>query len=288
MINTATRLSNRRTDIPVRFPFSPILRTQFLTAALILFALATADAQFRGMQRYRDRDLSDLPTWEIPAGFERDTFTFVRLRADDHRRWRIDYPDSDHNFSYRLQEMTSLLVNPRPVILSITDPNLKNYPFAYIVEPGDLYLNSQEVAALRDYLLNGGFLMFDDFWGEEEWENLEIQLKRVFPDRRIEDLELDHPIFHSVFDIAEKPQVPSIGSWRGLPPGVTWERSDAQDVHFRAIYDDKGRMMVLICHNTDLGDGWEREGEDPEYFKEFSEKKAYPMGINIIFYMMTH
>ncbi|MFP6762461.1 MAG: DUF4159 domain-containing protein, partial [Planctomycetaceae bacterium] len=102
-------------------------------------------------------------------------------------------------------------------------------------------------------------------------------------------LPADHPIFHCVYSLEEKPQVPSLGmAQRGRFEGVTWERPDAKDVHYKGIYDDEGRMMVIICHNTDLGDGWEREGEDPWYFREFSEKKAYPMGINIVFYAMTH
>lgn len=111
----------------------------------------------------------------------------------------------------------------------------------------------------------------------------------MFPDRDYVDLSLDHPIFHCVFDLKEKPQIPSINVvLAGRDYGITWEREDARDVHYRALHDDKGRMMVLICHNTDLGDGWEREGENEWYFREFSEKKAYPLGINIIFYAMTH
>ena len=101
------------------------------------------------------------------------------------------------------------------------------------------------------------------------------------------ELPVDHPIFRIVYRLNERPQVPSIHAWRG--GNVTWERGyDTQDVHYQGIFDDKGRMMAIICHNTDLGDGWEREGEDPDYFREFSEKKSYPMGINIVTYAMTH
>ena len=111
----------------------------------------------------------------------------------------------------------------------------------------------------------------------------------MFPDKEPVELDLKHPIFHCVYDLKEKPQVPSIGvAVRGRSSGITWERYDAREPHYRAIFDDKGRMMVIVCHNTDLGDGWEREGEDEWYFREFSEKKAYPMGINIVFYAMTH
>ena len=150
-------------------------------------------------------------------------------------------------------------------------------------------LSEGEVVALRRYLLNGGFLMVDDFWGDYEWENFYTQMKRVFPDREPVELPLDHEIFHCVYRLKEKPQVPSIHSWqRG---GVDWEYGhggDTREVHYKALFDDEGRMMAIICHNTDLGDGWEREGENEDYFHQFSEKWAYPMGINIVFYAMTH
>ena len=187
------------------------------------------------------------------------------------------------------EQITSLKVNPDGKVLELTDKELFDYPFIYIVEPGRLTFTEQEIPILRQYLLNGGFLMVDDFWGEEEWANFHQELRLVFPDRESIDLPIEHPIFHCVFDLKEKPQVP------GLPhvlsprwDGRTWEREDAKEVHYRAILDDKGRIMVLICQNTDLGDGWEREGESEVYFREFSEKKAYPMGINIVFYAMTH
>jgi hypothetical protein len=111
-------------------------------------------------------------------------------------------------------------------------------------------------------------------------------MKRVFPEREMQDLDISHPIFHSVFDLKEKPQMPAINVW--LATGRTYERPDARDPEYRAFFDDKGRMMVIACHNTDLGDGWEREGEDARYFRTFSEKQAYPMAINIIFYAMSH
>ncbi|MFC1766839.1 DUF4159 domain-containing protein, partial [Planctomycetota bacterium] len=203
--------------------------------------------------------------------------------------WATDYPDLDLNFSYRLQQLTALEVNPDGKIIRLTDPELFDYPFIYIIEPGDMVLSDEEVETLRRYLLNGGFLMVDDFWGEREWDNFYYEIKRVFPDREPEELKKSHPIFRAVFDLKEKPQIPSINvALQGRPYGITWEREDAQEVHYRALFDDEGRMMAIICHNTDLGDGWEREGEDEWYFREFSEKKAYPMGINIVFYAMTH
>jgi hypothetical protein len=187
--------------------------------------------------------------------------------------------------------MTSLKVDPNCRVLEITDPELFRFPFIYIVEPGDLAFTSEEVPILRRYLLNGGFLMVDDFWGEDEWDNMAEAIAQVFPNRQWVDLPRTHPIFHCVFDLPNdlNLQVPNVALGTASQyHGITWEREDAREVHVRAIFDDKGRMMVLATHNTDNGDGWEREGENEYFFREFSEKKSYPLGINIIFYAMTH
>jgi hypothetical protein len=228
----------------------------------------------------------------------------VRIQYDSNnswggrRRWRgygdwsTDYPDSDLNFSYRLQQLTSLKVNPEPLVMRLTDERLFDYPFIYIIEPGELVFSEDEVTALRRYLLNGGFLMVDDFWGDPEYDNFYQQIKRVFPEREPVELPLEHEIFHCVYRLKSKPQVPSIHSAvHGREYGITWEPyhgGDCRTVHFKGLFDDKGRMMAIICHNTDLGDGWEREGEDEWYFHEFAENKSYPMGINIVTYAMTH
>lgn len=234
-----------------------------------------------------------VPDWTIDAEFERDTFTFVRVIYNTWGRgygWRTDYPDSDLNFSFRLQQLTALQVDPDGRTMRLDDPELFDFPFLYMIEPGRLVFSEEEVQCLRRYCLNGGFLMVDDFWDDDEWDNFEREIKRVFPDREIYDVPLEHEIFHIVYDLKEKPQIPSIGSaQRGRWDGVTWERGwNTQTPNYRAIEDEQGRIMVFICHNTDLGDGWEREGEDEWYFTEFSEKKAYPMGINIVTYALTH
>ena len=134
--------------------------------------------------------------------------------------------------------------------------------------------------------------MVDDFWGQYEYLNFYNEIKRVFPDREPQEVPLEHEIFHTVYDLKEKPQLPSIGvAEQGQYSGITWEyrpESDTSIPYYKAIYDDRGRIMVFICHNTDLGDGWEREGENQWYFEQFSVKKAYPMGINIVTYAMTH
>lgn len=233
-------------------------------------------------------DRNGVAKWENDLRFPDDTFRFVRLRPQYHRKWATDYPDSDLNFSFRLQQMTAIRVNPDPLIVSILDPKMKECPFLYTLETSSLDLTDEEVKILREHLLNGGFLMIDDFWGSYEWENTRQQMTKLFPDRPITELELDHPIFRAVFPITEKPQVPAMEvAMEGRQTGIFYEKG-AKGAHYYGIFDAKGRMMVIICRDTDLGDGWEREGDDPFYFTEFSEKKAYPMGINIIVYSMTH
>ena len=237
-----------------------------------------------------------VPEWQNDPEFEKDVFTFVRIVYNSDRYGRrggggcwTDWPASDLNFSFRLQQLTSMKVNPEPKYMPLTDPELFDYPFIYIVEPGALTFSDEEVDALRRYLTNGGFLMVDDFWGEEEWYNFYTEIRRVFPDRPLVELPLEHAIFHCVYDLKIKPQIPAIGhGLGGRYEGRTWERYDAQTPHYKAIHDDNGRMMVIVCHNTDLGDGWEEEGVDPWYFHQFSEKYAYPLGINIVTYAMTH
>jgi hypothetical protein len=245
----------------------------------------------------------DAPDWPVNEPFKKEIFTFARVKYSvdgahgmgqhGNMRWSIDYPDADRNFAYRLHQVTSIAVNPEIKVVEITDKDLLDYPFLYVVEPGRLTFTEEEVPILRRYLLNGGFIMFDDFWGMREWTNFTAEMTKLFPERAIEDLPLEHPIFHGVFDLKERPQVPhadiAIGNQQFAGDGASlMRRPDMREPHYRAILDDKKRIMVLICHNTDLGDGWEREGENEFYFREYSEKKAYPLGINIIFYAMTH
>ncbi len=232
------------------------------------------------------------PDWDVDAKFKDDVFTFVRVKYSSWRNWRkwaTDYPDSDLNFSYRLQQLTSLKVDPDGKILELTDPEIFNYPFIYMAEPGQLQFSNEELVSLRRYLTNGGFLMVDDFWGDQEWWDFEDAMKMVFPNKTYEELDLDHPIFHCVYDLKKKPQCPAIGLYErhGETTDRPWDPG-ARDVHYRAFYDDNNRMCMIACFNTDLGDGWEREGESEFYFKRFSEKEAYPMGINIVVYAMTH
>jgi hypothetical protein len=260
--------------------------------------------------READDPAKPTPTWPADGEFKNDAFVFARLRydaqydkylrghVDADRRWLIDFPACDLDLSYRLHQMTAIKVDPDGRVVKLTETNLWEFPFIYLIEPGRGFLNEEEVPLLRKYLLNGGFMMVDDFWGDREWKSFQDEIERLFPPekfpkQKITDLALEHPIFHTVFDLKEQPQVPGI-EWMKyyLSRGTTYEfkrgETGYEDVHYRGIYDDKGRLMVFICHNTDLGDGWEREGDREDYFRTFSEPKAFPMGINAIVYAMTH
>jgi uncharacterized protein DUF4159 len=280
-----------------------------LILLIVVLALSAVLAQRRGgrgrgrayAESYRTpREMAqhsvETPVWTNSAGYERDTFTFVRILRSHNGgyggNWDTDTPDSDLNLSYRLQQVTSMRVDPDGLFLRLTDEDLADYPLIYMVEPGTLYLTDEEVEALRKYLLNGGFLFLDDFWGDTEWESLEREMKKVFPDRDFVELPLTHPLYHCVFDIKSKGQCPNIDNGNGHlvnPDYPTWEKGPTgREVHHRVIFDDKGRIMAFAAHNTDNGDGWEWEGNNHGYFEHFAEKIAYPLAINVIFYTMTH
>lgn len=238
--------------------------------------------------------LRETPNWTNAPGFERDVFTFVRIKRSSGGwsggSWSTDAPDSDLNLSWRLSTLTSLKVNPDGRFLRLTDLELVNYPFIYMVEPGSLFLDGAEAEALRKYLLNGGFVWLDDFWGENEWNNMADEFKKVFPDRNWVELPIKDPLYHCVFDIKSKEQVPNVdqGNQRQFyANSPTWEKG-GRDVHHRVLYDDKGRIMAFATFNSDNGDGWEWEGNNHFYFEHFAEKIAYPLAINVIFYTMTH
>ncbi len=218
----------------------------------------------------------------------RREFYFTRAAYSGSRgrffsRWATDFPKADRQFLVGLRRLTNLdayeLENP----VRLDDPELRRHPFLYAVEVGYMALTDSEVHGLRDYLLAGGFLVVDDFWGTYEWQNFEHEIRRVLPEYPIVDLPLDHPILSSFYEIGEIIQVPNVQL--GIMGGRTWERDGVQPA-FRGIFDDIGRLMVVINWNTDLGDAWEW-AENPYYPLKFSNF-AYEMGINFIIYAMTH
>ncbi|WP_414660814.1 DUF4159 domain-containing protein [Horticoccus sp. 23ND18S-11] len=227
------------------------------------------------------------PEWENPAGFRTDVFTFARLRYDAAPRpansgrgsWTTDLPDADLNLSYRLQQLTSLKVDPNARLVRATDPELNQFPFLFASAPGAMGLTPDEIVALRKYLLNGGFMLMTDYWGEREEANVVRLFQEILPGSRFEELPIEHALYRMILTIREKVAVPNIHIGLKVP--------DSQ-VHHRVIFDPKGRIMVMGLHNSDDSDGWEREGENHEYFEKYAEKIAYPLVINIICYIMTH
>ena len=212
----------------------------------------------------------------------------------------MDYPESDQNFSLRLSQLTTLNVNRDEAgeivhsVVRLDEPDLFKYPFLYMLEVGGMSLSEQEREGLRSYLLRGGFLLVDDFWGDRGWENWAYEISQVLPldIYPMVDIPLDHEIFHIVFDLDAVPQVPGIRAWEWSGDSLEGDLSryaiHGPEAHAKGIFDHDGRLMAVIMHNTDLGDGWEREGEHIDYFREYSAKLAYPMGINIVVYAMTH
>ncbi len=227
------------------------------------------------------------PQWRksgAPFGFYFTRAAYSGLPTQGFASWSVDYPKADRQFLVGLERLVNhldLYSCENPMMLD--DPALLEFPFLYAVEAGHMALSQEETAGLRRYLLSGGFLMVDDFWGTREWENLEDELRAVLPEYPIVELTLDHPVFHSFYDIQKLVQVPNVGL--GRAGGRTFEK-DGYVPGVHAIVDDRDRLMVLINWNCDLGDAWEW-AEDPYYPLEFSTY-AYQIGVNAIVYAMTH
>jgi hypothetical protein len=197
--------------------------------------------------------------------------------------WYIDGPAAEQNLSRRLKTATAIQVED-PIVMTLDDPRLFTYPWIYMVEPGNLKLTDAEAATLREFLLRGGTLTFDDFHGPIEWDHMAAEMKRVFPDRPIVDIPNDHPVYSSFYRMDGYPQIAGLGSFMA---GRSWEKGGYVG-RLRTIFDDSGRPMLFINWNTDMGDGWEWSNaeEFPGYIKYTS--LAYRMAINEIVYALTH
>lgn len=198
--------------------------------------------------------------------------------------WATDYPGADCKFMGGIHRLTGMRVYQNPHVVGIMDDDLFKFPFAYAVEVGGMYLSQKEADRLREYLLRGGFLHVDDFWGLRQKANFVEQIRKVFPDRPLEPLPMTHPIFHTFFDIDQVIQVPNQGN--GCWGGPTWEQPDDRLPAIYGISDDSGRLMVVVTYNTDLGDAWEYM--DLACYPEKYSGYAYRVGLNFMIYAMTH
>jgi hypothetical protein len=263
-----------------------------VVAAAVAGALVSAQGRRGGRFGY------DVPmaTAESFDGY----FHFCRLafrgsRGGDGGSWSVDFPRADVNLSIRLSELTHTRVSfdehrePRHLVVRPTDPELFQCPFVMATEVGAAYFDEEEAANLRTFMLKGGFLWVDDFWGSYAWEYWQSQVERILPPSqfRIVDLPLDHPMFRAHFEVKAIPQIPSINFWGGTGGSTSERGRDSAVPHARAVLDKSGHIMMLMTHNTDIGDSWEREGDDPDYFYTFSVN-GYAFGINALIYAMTH
>ena len=266
------------------------------TAAILALAAATGFAQriWYGGYGYTP------PRFPTKHSFQ-GSFNFCRAMFESDRRekrgWSTDYPGADLNFSTRLQELTKAPVTmysdaeegeqPDAVVVRLTDDALFKCPYILMEDAGTANFSPQDAMRLREYLLKGGFAFVSDYWGERAREQFDEQIGLALPPSQfpIVDLPLTHPIWHTLFELKTIPQMPSIQSWRRT--GGNTDRGVYDPPSARGIADSRGRLMVVMMHNTDIPDGWEREGEDPEYFYRFSPD-SYAVGIDIVLYAMTH
>ena len=263
--------------------------------------LAALCAFQRPFRQYPGREYGDFPLppdWKQPA-----EWVFARLMyppasggygrgyrgrygGGDWRQgyssWTTDYPRSDRHIAAALQRLTRIHVRSVEQAVNVEDGDHYDWPWLYAVEVGHWEWDEAQAKAIREHLLRGGFLMVDDFHGTREWDIFEVSMRRIFPDRPIVDIDNADPIFHTIYDLDERYQVPGA---QYLRSGSTSEFGGV-DPHWRGIYDEKGRLMVAICHNMDLGDSWEW-ADEPRYDEKFSAL-GIRIAVNYVAYAMTH
>jgi uncharacterized protein DUF4159 len=266
-----------------------------LTSALLVVAVATV----AWGQRLRLPEGSGVVPPRYPTADLGDSaFKICKLVYTSGRRerngmgWSTDWPYAGIHLMLRISELTKTRISrdpsgqPNHWTVRLTDDALFQCPFTTASDVGTLHLSDHEAKRLREYLLKGGFLWADDFWGTAAWNQWASEIHRVLPEFPIIDVPMDHPIRQTLFSIGEVPQVPGVNVW--LWTGGTSERGDDSPyADFRAIADDHGRVMVVMTHNTDISDSWEREDEDPRFFARFSPA-GYALGINVVLYALTH
>jgi hypothetical protein len=281
----------------MRIPATPFGRMTVVCVLLaVVLAASTAFAQRRrGGGGFGFRALRMATPESFDGGFNFCRVMLQQSRDGDGGNWAVDYPRADINLSIRFSELTRARIStdssgePNHIVLRLTDEVLFQCPFIMMTEVGSVYFGEDEAEKLREYLLKGGFLWADDFWGTYAWEVWVREFSKVLPRAQypMVDLPLDHPIFHQQFEVKKVAQIPSINHWYGSGGGTSENYSDSAEPHARAILDSHGRIMVLITHNTDFGDSFEQEGADPRYFYTFSVD-GYAFGINALLYALSH
>ena len=275
-------------------------RVAVMLAALVVLVAAIVSAQriWVGGDRGYGRQV---PRWAKMPDFD-GSFLYCRgyytsrWREAGGSGWSTDYPGADNNFSVRLSELTRIHVKfdpdrqPHYVVVALTDQTLFRCPMLFMEDVGTADFSALEVKQLREFFLKGGFLWTDDAWGSYAWINWVEQIGRVLPpgEYPITDIPLTHAIMHTLYDVKDIPQVPNIGFWRDTGGRTSERGADSAQVYFKGIFDSHNRLMVLMTHNTDISDTWEREGAPPhDYFDLFSPR-GYAIGVNVILYAMTH
>jgi len=277
-------------------------RTRRLAVAMVAALLAAPSSAYAQRIWVGGGGFSRVPPrWAKAADFD-GRFLYCRgfyksrYREPGGSGWSTDYPGADNNFSVRLAELTRVSVKfdadqqPHHVVVALTDPLLYRCPMLFMEDIGTADFGDEEVKSLREFFIKGGVLWVDDYWGSFAWDSWVRQISRVLSPEEfpIFDIPTSHPIMHSLYDVKEVFQVCAIQFWNPNYPDRTSERgADSAQVHFRGIQDARGRLMVIMSHNTDIADTWEREGENREYFDRFSPG-GYAIGVNIVLYAMTH
>ena len=276
-------------------------RAAWLAVVIIGFAIvaSVSAAQFGRNRGGRFGFNARGPAFATPDDFD-GGFQFCRIvfrssYEGDGNGWEVDWPRADENLSIRLSELTRTPVSmdstlqPKHLLVRLTDPELFHCPFVMMTEPGAAYFDEQEAAALAKYLKKGGFLWADDFWGPRAWNFWAAQLDKVLPHSEypIADVPLDDPLFHTVLAVPAIPQIPGIRYWLDSGGDTSERRAESAVPHVRAIRDDRGRIMVLMTFNTDFGDSFEEEATNHDYFLQFSVR-GYAFGVDALVYSMTH
>ena len=237
-----------------------------------------------------------------PPSMPSASFIFCRLAYRSVRAepsgigWQTDYPYAEINLMTRLSELTRTPIGrddskePTHFVVRPTDDQLFNCPFLMASDAGTVGFRDDEAERLREYLLKGGFLWVDDFWGSAAWAHWSDQIGRILPPSEfpIEDVPPDDPMLRSVYEITDIPQITNFQFWRRSGGRITSERgADSDVVHLRVIRDSHRRVMVVMTHNTDVADSWEREGEDPGFFQQYSPP-GYALGVDVLIHALTH